>query len=241
MAVIEGGSVQLEWMGDQALLLRLPEHVAIETGEALDRLLALREALIRELGDAQGIDDVTLGYRSVAVYADFDEVSPEELLIRARRAIGRAGARGGPVGGKAIVTLPVVYGGAYGPDLDEVAERTGLLPEDVIRLHQEGSYRVAMIGFSPGFAYLIGLPERLRVPRRKTPRSRVERGSVGIAGFQTGVYSFATPGGWQIIGRTPLGLFDVKRNPPSLLAPGDEVRFRAVTEEEYHERLGTYT
>ncbi|ACV59794.1 5-oxoprolinase subunit PxpB [Alicyclobacillus acidocaldarius] len=234
--------VRLEFMGVQALLLRLPEEVPIETGEALDRLLSLRAALLRELEGVDGIEDITIGYRSVAVYARFEDVSPDDVLARARRAI--QGSQGSPVPAtrpEAVVTLPVVYGGSFGPDLDAVAERAGLSPQDVIRLHQEAVYRVAMIGFSPGFAYLIGLPEPLRVPRRETPRSRVERGSVGIAGFQTGVYSFATPGGWQIIGRTPVALFDVHRPSPSLLSPGDEVRFEAVTEEEYHGRFGAYT
>lgn len=234
--------VRLEFMGDQALLLRLPEDVSIETGEALDRLLSLRAALLREFEGVRGIEDIIIGYRSVAVYARFEDVAPEDLLARARRAI--QGSGGAPVASTrpgAVVTLPVVYGGSFGPDLGEVAERAGLSPQDVIRLHQEAVYRVAMVGFSPGFAYLIGLPEPLRVPRRETPRSRVEQGSVGIAGFQTGVYSFATPGGLQIIGRTPVALFDVRRSSPSLLAPGDEVRFEAVTEEEYHGGFGAYT
>ncbi|WP_062308560.1 5-oxoprolinase subunit PxpB [Alicyclobacillus sendaiensis] len=234
--------VRLEFMGDQALLLRLPENVPIETGEALDRLLSLRAALLRELEGVDGIEDVTMGYRSVAVYARFEDVAPEDLLARARRAVRSLRSLAAPrTSAGARVHLPVVYGGDFGPDLDEVAERAGLSPQDVVRLHQEGVYRVAMIGFSPGFAYLIGLPEALRVPRRATPRSRVERGSVGIAGFQTGVYSFATPGGWQIIGRTPVALFDANRASPSLLSPGDVVRFEAVTEEEYHARFGAYT
>ncbi|WP_206830701.1 5-oxoprolinase subunit PxpB [Alicyclobacillus fructus] len=233
--------VRLEFMGDQALLLRLEDDVSVETGEALDKLLSLRAALAREMRGVDGIEDITLGYRSIAIYVRLEDVSPGDLLARARRAIGSARDARASLPQAARVTLPVVYGGAYGPDLDEVAQRAGLAPEDVIRLHQRAVYRVAMIGFSPGFAYLIGLPDVLRVPRRQTPRARVEQGSVGIAGFQTGVYSFATPGGWQIIGRTPVRLFDVRRQPASLLAPGDEVRFQAIAEEEYDARWGAYT
>ncbi len=128
--------------------------------------------------------------------------------------------------------LPVCYGGAEGPDLASVARQAAMSDEEAVRRHCAPSYRVVMIGFMPGFPYLAGLDPRLVTPRLDKPRPRVPAGSVGIGGAQTGVYTLASPGGWQIIGRTPARLFDSRRSPPSLLAPGDEVRFYRIAEEE---------
>jgi KipI family sensor histidine kinase inhibitor len=123
------------------------------------------------------------------------------------------------------VDIPVHYGGPAGCDLDEVARHTGLSREEVIRLHTASEYTVYFLGFLPGFAYLGGMDKRLAIPRRKEPRFAVPAGSVGIAGEQTGIYPAVSPGGWQLIGRTSLQLFDPARDPPSLLLPGDTVRF----------------
>lgn len=131
------------------------------------------------------------------------------------------------------VSLPTCYEGEFAPDLNIVSERTGLPIHEVIRLHSTADYVVAFLGFSPGFGYLSGLPERLSVPRRATPRKTVAAGSVGIAGIQTGVYPLHSPGGWQIIGRTPLRMFHPDRNPPTLLQPGDTVRFVPVSPAEF--------
>ncbi|GGJ77816.1 inhibitor of KinA [Anoxybacillus voinovskiensis] len=131
------------------------------------------------------------------------------------------------------IVIPVCYGGEFGPDLPEVARYHGISEEEVVRLHAEARYKVYMIGFAPGFAYLGGLPLELATPRRATPRRVVPAGSVGIAGGQTGIYPLATPGGWQIIGRTPLSLFRPTHRQPSLLCAGDIVRFRPMTEKEY--------
>ncbi|MEK4109063.1 inhibitor of KinA [Paenibacillus sp. DS2363] len=131
------------------------------------------------------------------------------------------------------VTIPVCYGGEWGPDLDYVASEHGLTPEDVIAIHTSGEYLVHMIGFAPGFPYLGGLSEQIATPRRATPRLRVEAGTVGIGGKQTGIYPVDTPGGWQCIGRTPLRLFRPEENVPSLLAAGDRVRFKQITMQDY--------
>ncbi|MFD0960208.1 5-oxoprolinase subunit PxpB [Paenibacillus chungangensis] len=132
-----------------------------------------------------------------------------------------------------VVTIPVCYGGEYGPDLVEVAKHNGLTPEDVIAIHSQPSYLVYMIGFAPGFPYMGGMSESIAAPRRQTPRTSIPAGSVGIAGKQTGVYPLATPGGWQLIGRTPLSLFLSEREKPALLKAGDHVRFLPIAAEEY--------
>ncbi|MFS0873332.1 5-oxoprolinase subunit PxpB [Paenibacillus xylanilyticus] len=133
------------------------------------------------------------------------------------------------------VVIPVCYGGEFGPDLKHVADEHGLTPDEVIAIHASGEYLVHMIGFAPGFPYLGGLSKRIATPRRATPRLRVEAGTVGIGGEQTGVYPVATPGGWQCIGRTPLTLFRPEQDPPSLLQAGDRIRFEPITEQDYKE------
>ncbi|SDE29955.1 5-oxoprolinase subunit PxpB [Sporomusa acidovorans] len=133
------------------------------------------------------------------------------------------------------VEIPVCYGGEYGPDLEYVAEHNKLTVEEVIETHCQGQYLVYMIGFAPGFPYLGGMSEKIATPRRSSPRLEIPAGSVGIAGMQTGVYPIATPGGWQLIGRTPLPLFRPRKEIPSLLQAGDLIRFRPVSPAEYEE------
>ena len=129
--------------------------------------------------------------------------------------------------------IPVCYGGEFGPDLNEVARHCGLPPEAVIDLHSRGDYLVHAVGFAPGFPYLGGLNEKLRTPRRPAPRLRVPKGSVGIGWTQTGIYPLETPGGWQLIGRTPVELFRPNESMPSLLKVGDRVRFRRIAAQEF--------
>lgn len=132
-----------------------------------------------------------------------------------------------------VVEIPVCYGGEHGPDLEFVADMNRLTPEDVIRIHSSHRYLIYVIGFAPGFPYVGGIPESIAAPRKKTPRLQIPRGSVGIAGTQTGIYPIETPGGWQIIGRTPLALFRPEAQPPSLLNGGQYIRFRPIDVEEY--------
>lgn len=133
------------------------------------------------------------------------------------------------------VSIPVCYGGEYGPDLEYVARHHNLTPEEVISIHSEGEYLAYMIGFAPGFPFLGGLSEKIATPRRSSPRTSIPAGSVGIAGMQTGVYPISTPGGWQLIGQTPIKLFLPEQNPPSLLQAGDIVKFEPISKEEYQE------
>ncbi|MDT3425757.1 inhibitor of KinA [Paenibacillus forsythiae] len=132
-----------------------------------------------------------------------------------------------------VIDIPVCYGGEFGPDLGLVAEWNGLSEEEVVSIHAGGQYLVHAIGFAPGFPYLGGMPGTIAAPRKETPRLRIPAGSVGIAGAQTGIYPIETPGGWQIIGRTPLELFRPDNSPPTLLQGGDTIRFRPIGPEEY--------
>jgi inhibitor of KinA len=131
------------------------------------------------------------------------------------------------------IEIPICYGGEFGPDLGQVAKHAKLSPEEVIKRHGKADYVVYLIGFAPGFPYLGGLPDELNTPRHAKPRMNVAPGSVGIAGNQTGIYPLGTPGGWNLIGRTPLKLFVPARNPPVLLCAGDRVKFRTISSEEF--------
>ncbi|WP_053363847.1 5-oxoprolinase subunit PxpB [Bacillus sp. FJAT-27251] len=134
-----------------------------------------------------------------------------------------------------IVEIPVCYGGNFGPDLSFVASYNGISEEEVVHKHSSGEYHVYMLGFAPGFPYIWGMPRAIAAPRKESPRQEIPARSVGIAGQQTGIYSLKTPGGWQLIGRTPVDLFTPEKTPPTLLQPGDKIRFKAIGHEEYLE------
>jgi KipI family sensor histidine kinase inhibitor len=213
--------------GDAALLAVL--------GETIDpRLNARVHALARALDGQPGIVDLAPAYASLLVTYDALATDYAGLEARVREALASLPARPALAGRRR--RLPVAYGGAYGPDVPAVAERLGLGEADVIGLHSGETYRVYMIGFAPGYSYLGELPAALELPRLSTPREHVPAGSVAIAGRQTGVYSVATPGGWHLLGRTPVRLFDPVREPPCYLAPGDRVRFVPITPAEYERR-----
>jgi len=137
-----------------------------------------------------------------------------------------------------IVEIPVCYGGEFGPDLQYVADHNSLTTDEVIKIHSSAEYLVYMIGFAPGFPYLGGMSNEISAPRRQSPRMLIPAGTVGIAGMQTGVYPIGTPGGWQLIGRTPLKLFRPNEDSPSLLQSGDIIKFRPISYKEYEEYRG---
>jgi inhibitor of KinA len=203
--------------------------LTVELGDELDeelnrRVHALDAALVSH--PLPGVVETVPTYRSLLVKYDPLEADAPGLRAAIERALGSLSVAATQEG--RLVEVPVLYGGDSGPDLNDVASHCGLTPAEVVSLHTQPTYRVAMMGFAPGFAYLFGLPPRLATPRLATPRTRVEPGSVGIAGPQTGVYSLSTPGGWRIIGSTPLALFDPSRDDPFALHAGDRVRFVAV-------------
>ena len=201
----------------------------VEFGNRVDPALTARvHALDARLTSdtLPGLIETVPTYRALLVRYD-PRVSPAGVTEAALGAHLDALAEVAPPEGR-LIELAVRYGGDDGPDLVSVAEHAGLTPPDVIRLHTAPVYRVAMLGFAPGFAYLQGLDPRLAAPRLATPRTHVPPGSVGIAGEQTGVYALDTPGGWRIIGRTDRTLFDPDRDAPFLLQAGDRVRFVAA-------------
>jgi len=227
--------VRVEPLGDRALLV----HLGDEVDEATLGLVRAAYARLTRL-PIDGSVDVVAGMTTVAVHFDAGyvavggtEASHVYDLMSSRvreRLLELAPLRA--IDGR-IVEIPVRYGGASGPDIDEVARLRGFSPDEVAAIHAGSVYTVQMVGFAPGFPYLGGLDARLATPRRDVPRTRVAAGSVGIGGGQTGIYPISSPGGWQLIGRTPLRLFDPMRAEPALLRVGDQLTMRAIGDEEF--------
>ena len=220
-----GGSVRIERFGEAALLVVLGDRLDAAVNARVHRLAAGLGSVARE---ENGLRAPVPAYASLLV--PFDPLVIDEVAVR--EAIAVALQPGEGVGSDpavdAVARVPVRYGGEDGPDLAEVAARTGFSEADVVRLHAGVEYRVFCLGFVPGFPYLGLVPEQLALPRRATPRLHVPAGSVAIAGRQTGIYPTDTPGGWHLIGRTDLTMWDPRRDPPSLLEPGSRVRFVPV-------------
>jgi KipI family sensor histidine kinase inhibitor len=228
-------NVRIEALGDCALLLSFGERIDADLNA-----LAVAAAAALRAADLPGARDIAPAYASVCVqYDPCAWADPTGMQSPHSRIASRISAivdnvkiaRTEP--GATAVDIPVCYGGECGPDLDDLAVRAKLPAAEVVARHCASEYRVAMLGFAPGFAYLLGLDSALHAPRRATPRVRVPAGSVAIGGAQTGIYPRELPGGWQIIGRTPLVLFDAWRDPPAVLAPGQRVRFRAISADEF--------
>ena len=171
-----------------------------------------------------GIDSVVVRFDPLTMDADTTRRSIEECMGDIDEPIAAS---------TDVLEIPVVYGGEFGPDLDELCQKTGMTVNEFIELHTAHDYPVDMIGFTPGFAFVGGLDDRLRVPRREEPRQRVAAGSVGIADGRTGLYAIASPGGWTLVGRTPLRLFDPDATDPFAIQAGMRIRFRAVSANEF--------
>lgn len=215
-------------LGDSAVVLA----VGAGLDEAvLARVRVIAAALARD--PLPGVVDIVPAFATVTVHYDPAHSGPFAALCTAIETRATRAEAVLPSGESRVVEIPVCYGGGHGPDLGDVAARSGMSVEQVVALHRGGSYLVHAIGFTPGFGYLGGLPEKLHTPRRATPRPQVPAGAVGIGGALTGVYPLVTPGGWNLIGRTPLRMFDAARAEPALLHAGDRVRFRAITPEEF--------
>ena len=208
-------------LGDSALVVALPGEAAAH---------ALAAALERE--PPPGATDIVAAFATVTVFYDRPRAEAAAQLHEKLAGL-TAAVEGGASPPPRTVEIPVCYTGEHAPDLAAVAAHTGLSAAEVIALHAGAAYHVRAIGFAPGFPYLGGLPEKLATPRRATPRTHVPAGAVGIGGAQTGVYPLASPGGWNLIGRTPLRLFDPARTEPALLRAGDHVKFFSITPEKF--------
>ena len=226
--------MRIEPLGDAALVVRVVEKFHPE--QSLDAVLRAVHRI--ELAAIPGVIDLAPAYTTIGVFFDptrtpaFEEF--KTTIEKALRAdLEPARPRAGP---NCIIEVPVCYEGEFAPDLDDVAQHAGLSHDDVIERHAAAAYRVSCVGFTPGFPYLSGLPPELATPRRSSPRKEVPAGAVAIGGTQTGIYPRKSPGGWNIIGRTPLRLFAAEREPPALFQTGDRVRFRRISRDEF-ERL----
>lgn len=218
--------IKISSFGDSALIISFGQEINIQTHHAV-------MALAKYLDDhvIPGVLEYVPAFTTVTVFYDPLERNYAEMVEWAQSAVDHLSSA--PSGVPRVVEIPVCYGGDFGPDLESVAQHNHLSTNEVIAIHTSVDYLVYMIGFSPGFPYLGGMPEQIATPRLTSPRLSVPAGSVGIAGKQTGVYPTSSPGGWQLIGRTPLPLFRPSQYPPSLLSAGDTVRFRAISHEEY--------
>jgi KipI family sensor histidine kinase inhibitor len=216
---VESDFPTIKRLGDEAMLVTFAATISRDVGARVNaaaaRVRALRVAVVT---------DVVPAYTTLAVYFDGDRVSFDEIADAVAPAIDATEFAGSETGSAAgsLIEIPVRYDG---PDLAEVAERTGLTIAEVIERHSSRTYHAYMSGFAPGFTYLGDLDASLVLPRRTVPRVRVSAGSVAIAGAQTAVYPLETPGGWHLIGSTTLAMFDPQRDPPALIRAGDTVRF----------------
>ena len=234
----DGLQETIEPLGDCALLVRLGDRI----DDGLNRRAHALAALLSK-SHLPGVGDVSAAFASVCIRYDpgawADPVTAQSPYQRLSAAIvelirsTRTSASLPRQSTERPFEIPVCYGGHYGADIEVVAAQAGIDNNEVIARHSAGAYRVAMLGFMPGFAYLTGLDPALHTPRRATPRTRVPAGSVAIGAAQTGIYPRELPGGWQLIGRTPLILFDPGRAQPALLSPGQSVRFCAIDPGEF--------
>ncbi len=218
--------------GDRGLLVEFGATIDPEINRRVRELF-----LSLEKGPIRGVIEVIPTYRSVLVFYDPIQTNVDRLreeIADREKSLDRSA-----IPPPETTEIPVAYGDEFGPDLDFVAEHNSLSPEEVIEIHTSGNYLIYMIGFTPGFPFLGGLSERIFTPRLENPRQLVPAGSVGIANNQTGIYSIDSPGGWQLIGRTPIKLYDPSRSRPILLKPGDYLRFKRISKEEFQEVAGS--
>jgi len=215
-------------MGDRGLLLEFGDEISREINEKVRRM-----ALAVQAEAIEGIIETVPTYRSLLIIYNPVILPIEDLKKRLKKIEG--GLQTTPLPEPKLTRIPVVYGGIYGPDLEEVAKYLHVSPEEVVQLHCSKPYLIYMIGFMPGYPYMGELPQALVTPRLKTPRLLVPKGSVAIAQRQTGIYSMESPGGWQILGRTPVELFHPEKDSPALLQMGDFVQFYQISEKEFKE------
>lgn len=223
--------MRIEPLGDSGLLVRVVER--FETEESLDAVLRAAQQL--EGAKIPGVIELVPAYTTIGIFLDPARIGAfDEVRTNIERALQPGLEPARPrAGGERNIEVPVCYESEFAPDLDEIARHTGLSRDEIILRHSTATYRVSCVGFTPGFPYLSGLPPELAMPRRASPRKEIPAGAVAIGGTQTGIYPRKSPGGWNIIGRAPLRLFDVERDPPALFQAGDRIRLRRISRDEF--------
>ena len=212
--------------GDQGIIMEFGDTISPQIHELVRTMI-----LALDQNPMVGVIEYMPSYLAIAVYYDPLITSFENLKISLTQLL--VNLQEIEIASPKLIELPVCYGGEFGPDLDFVATSHGLSQEEVIKLHSDPEYLVYMIGFTPGYPFLGGLPEALHTPRLDTPRKKVPAGSVGIANGQTGIYPIESPGGWQLIGQVPVKLFDPEKNEPFLISAGNMIKFKSIDELEY--------
>ncbi|MFJ7952021.1 5-oxoprolinase subunit PxpB [Lysinibacillus sp. NPDC096418] len=229
--------VQIRPLNDSALVIQVGEGINEAAHKRVKNILNLLEN-----HPFSGFVEAVPAYNSVTVYYNPIDVYFSNLEKGVKTPYENAKAKILSLMNQSYITevvndrvvkIPVAYGGEMGPDLEFVASYNGLTPSEVIKIHSSAEYLVYMLGFAPGFPFMGGMDKQIATPRKETPRLAIAPGSVGIAGNQTGIYPLETPGGWQIIGRTPSRLFLPEQSPPTLLQPGDRIKFVPISLEEY--------
>ena len=219
-------NVTIKTVGDSALLIQFKQQILPEVNEKVTGLLQqIREEKM------EGIVDMIPAFCSLLIQYDSRIIRYETLKEKIERLISTK--REVKKGKRKIIEIPVCYGGVFGPDIETVGRHAGITQEEVVKRHTSRDYLIYMLGFLPGFCYLGGLDERLATPRLANPRIKIPAGSVGIGGLQTGIYPVASPGGWQLIGRTPVKTYDTGREHPILFEAGDYIRFVPVSQKAY--------
>lgn len=219
-------------------LLAGDKGLVVEFGNKIDpdinnKVRALKESL--EASPIPGIEELMPTYRAILIYYNPLQIEIKELMRILMKRLKDVQEFIPPPPRR--ITVPVCYGGEYGPDMESVCEHTGLSINEVIQIHTSVEYLVYAVGFTPGFPLLGGMDQRIECPRLKIPRTKIPGGSVGIGGKQTGIYPIDSPGGWQLIGRTPIKLFNPNSEPPVLFAQGDYIRFKSISSNEYENIL----
>ena len=219
--------IKLLTAGDSSILLQFGNTI----DPAINRKIAATVQLMREQ-HINGVTDVIPAFCSLLINYDPRVISYEQIKRR-MEALVKIDVTAGDTR-KRVFEIPVCYGGEYGPDIQNIADHAGLSVEEVIQIHTSRDYLIYMLGFLPGFTYQGGLDERIHTPRLANPRIRIPAGSVGIGGSQTGIYPMDSPGGWQLMGMTPVKTYDPDREVPILVEAGDYIRFVAIDEDEFH-------
>lgn len=220
-------NIKILTAGDSSILVEFGKVISPEINRKITATVQLMK-----MQHIEGVVDIIPAFCSLLINYDPRVISYEEITERMQRLLKMDAKMDEEK--KKIYEIPVCYGGEYGPDIANIAEHAGLTEEEVIKIHSSRDYLIYMLGFLPGFCYLGGLDERIHTPRLANPRIKISAGSVGIGGSQTGIYPLDSPGGWQLMGMTPVKTYDPDREVPILLEAGDYIRFIPINEEEYN-------